>query len=512
MKRKDRIGFCLVCLVLSIPLIVENSLQADSTAHVNSIRTMASADKMTVSMALVGERIDELISRYHDCGLFDGVVLVAVHDQLVITQAYGLANREWSILNTWDTKFRIASITKQFTAMLVMQLVERGQIDLEGKITQYLPWYRKDTGDRISIKMLLTHSSGLPNFSAEQEYWDHICKKSFKPLDFATKYCSSDLQFEPGHAYSYSNSGYYLLGLIVEQITGISYEENLKINIFTPLGMQNSGFERMEQIITKRAVGYDKQYSMSANPPYRDLSTVFAAGGLYSTLDDLFLWDRSMQTEKLISKPFMEELFKRHMDVDENKWYGFGWEITKEYLLGDEYDVISHDGSINGFSTLNLMIPQKGYTVIILCNLWHQDTIVRQICDQIVALLGGQKAEMPIKPVVDDFFSWIERDGINKAIQTLKNLKQSNLVTIKEKDFNGLGYYFLEKNDFESALGVFGLLIDLFPKSANAYDSYGEALLKMGNKADAIISYKKSLELNPDNPGAVTILKELGAW
>jgi len=145
-------------------------------------------------------------------------------------------NREWNMLHEPDTKFRIASITKTFTAVLIMQLVETGKVDLDGKLIDYLPFYRNDTGERVTIHHLLSHSSGIPDYLRIAGFWQNQILLTYSRKEFVNKYCSGDLEFEPGSKYQYNNSGYYLLGLIIEEVTGKSFETILQENILNPPG------------------------------------------------------------------------------------------------------------------------------------------------------------------------------------------------------------------------------------------------------------------------------------
>jgi CubicO group peptidase (beta-lactamase class C family) len=191
-------------------------------------------------------KIDALIKVYNDYGQFNGSVLVAESGKVIFKKGYGLANREWNIPNNPDTKFRLGSVTKQFTSMLILQLVELEKIDLQGKLSDYLPYYRKDTGDLVTIHHLLTHSSGIPSYTSIPNFFEDISRDPYPVEEFVKKYCSGDLQFEPGSRYVYNNSGYFLLGAIIEEITGKTYDEVLKEKIFLPLGMENSGYDQTQ--------------------------------------------------------------------------------------------------------------------------------------------------------------------------------------------------------------------------------------------------------------------------
>ena len=224
------------------------------------------------------KKIDELVSSYNKLRQFNGAALVAYDGQVLLKRGYGLANMEWNIPNEADTKFRLGSITKQFTATLILQLVEQGKVKLDGKLTDYLPDYRKDTGQKITIHNLLTHTSGVPNYTALPGFFQNVSRNPYEVKEFVTKYASGDLEFEPGTKFNYSNSGYFLLGAVVEKVTGKPYEQVLKENIFDPAGMKNTGYDHYDQVINKRAAGYVKTPQGYRNAPYLDMTIPYSAG------------------------------------------------------------------------------------------------------------------------------------------------------------------------------------------------------------------------------------------
>ena len=237
-------------------------------------------------------KIAELMKLYNSYQQFNGSVLAAENGKVIFKKGYGMANMEWNIPVETDTKFRLGSITKQFTSMLILQLVKEGKIKMEGKLTDYLPDYRKDTGDRITIHQLLNHTSGVPSYTGLPNFFQDVSRNPYGVSDFVKKYASGDLEFEPGAKFNYNNSGYFLLGAIVERVTGKPYEQVLKERIFDPIGMKNTGYDHHDTILAKRAAGYERRPGGFVNAPYLDMSLPYAAGSLYSTVEDLYLWDQ----------------------------------------------------------------------------------------------------------------------------------------------------------------------------------------------------------------------------
>jgi len=233
------------------------------------------------------QKIDALLKAYYDYGQLNGAVLVSENGKVIYKKGFGMANMEWEIPIQPDTRFRIASVTKQFTATLILQLVEEGKIKLDGKITDYLPDYRKDTGDRVTIHQLLNHTSGIPSYTGLPGFFQNESRTPYGVKDFVKKFASGDLEFEPGTKYSYNNSAYFLLGAIIEQITGKPYARVLQERIFDPVGMKDSGYDDDAPLIKKRAAGYQKTPNGYENAAYLDMLLPYSAGSLYSTVEDL---------------------------------------------------------------------------------------------------------------------------------------------------------------------------------------------------------------------------------
>jgi CubicO group peptidase (beta-lactamase class C family) len=315
------------------------------------------------STALVS-KLQALMARA-TAGDFSGAVLVARQGTVVYQAAFGFANREWNIPNDLQTKFEIGSMTKQFTAMLVLQFVNDGKLQLDGHISDYLPYWQ-DTGKRVTLRYLLSHTSGIPNFITMKGFLEGPASRThYSVSEFAQKYCSGDLEFEPGTKFQYSNSGYFLLGAILEQVSGQPYEALLQQRIFGPLGMKNSGYAHSETIIPHRAYGYERTATGFHNARFYDMSIPFAAGALYSTVSDLLLWDQALYDEKLLPARLRDLLFKPNLEN-----YGFGWGILVP-AAGSPYageQIPMHGGAIFGFQSVIQRIVQHRETIILLDN------------------------------------------------------------------------------------------------------------------------------------------------
>ncbi|MBX2876576.1 MAG: serine hydrolase [Saprospiraceae bacterium] len=454
------------------------------------------------------QKIDQLISTYADYGRFNGTILVANADGILYKNGFGWANLEWEIQNTADTKFRLASITKQFTALLIMQLVEEGKLSLEAPISTYLPNFPKEKGDQITIHHLMTHTSGIPNFTSFPNYRE-VMRRPNSVDDLVRLFADSSLVFTPGERHAYSNSAYVLLGQIIEKSTGKTYEQVLQDQIFTPLKMDNSGYDHHHQVLKKRAAGYYINGRTFVNANYIDMSTPYAAGAIYSTVEDLYLWDRALYTEKLVSQRYRDLLFEKHSQLG-RMHYGYGWELGQMPVgnVGEYLAANSHSGGINGFNTFITRIPSTKALIVILSNTGNAPLFEMTV--GINGILEGKDYDFPKKSLAYDLLDWIKEEGIEKALGKFKASKESEKYYLNENEMNLAGYELLQDNKTQEAASVFRMNVEAYPRSSNVYDSYGEALLALGRKEEAITHYKKSIQLNPNNENGLQVLKSLG--
>jgi CubicO group peptidase (beta-lactamase class C family) len=323
--------------------------------------------------------------------LFNGVILVSERGKVIFQRGYGFANFEWKIPNTANTKFKIGSITKQFTAMLILQLAEAGQIGLNDTISEYLPYYRKDTGAQITIHHLLSHTSGLPSLHRKDypEFEISLRHNHHNLREGIQKFRSEDLRFEPGTAYHYTNSGYFILGAIIEKVTGFKYDEVLRDKILSPLKMVNTGVDHYQTILPNRASGYIRNEGEIENAASMDLTVIQAAGDMYSTIEDLYLWDQALYSSQLLSKEFKELMFQPYLNS-----YGYGWRISTKYfgspLLENEFftKVIEHSGRVNSFNSLLMRLVEERHLIIILSNV--HNGVDDSIAYELVKILHGK--------------------------------------------------------------------------------------------------------------------------
>jgi CubicO group peptidase (beta-lactamase class C family) len=478
-----RLRALLVCAMLVF------ALQSDAFAQQPATKSKAA-------------KIDEVMTLANKYRLFNGSVLVAENGKVIYRKGVGLANMEWNIPNAPDTRFRIGSITKQFTATLILQLADQGKLKLDGKISDYLPDYRKDIGEKVTVHQLLNHTSGIPSYTGMPGFFQDVSRNPFKVDDFVKKYASNDLEFEPGSKFSYNNSGYFLLGAIIEKVTGKPYEQVLKENVFEPLGMKNTGYDHFDTLIEKRATGYQKTANGFVNAPYLDMSIPYAAGSLYSTVEDLYLWDQALYTDRVLPTQTKQVMFKPHLSN-----YAYGWSV-RNARFDPKVQVITHNGGINGFSTTIIRFPTEKNLIVMLDNTGQG---LDRLSEELAKILYDRPHELPKMSVAEVLSKTIADKGIAAGLTQFQELKtkSADSYDFGEEELNRLGYQLLGTGKRDEAIQIFKLNVDLYPKAFNTYDSLGEAYMVAGNKELAILNYKKSLELNPENKGATEMLKRL---
>ena len=456
------------------------------------------------------EQIDELISTYQEYGKFNGSVLVADQGTVIYKKGFGLANMEWDIPNQANTKHRLGSVTKQFTAMLILQLVADGKLDLQKPITTYLPDYPKATGDIITTHHLLTHTSGIPNYTAFPKFMQDESRNPYTPEEFVKKFDEKELDFAPGEKFSYSNSGYFLLGVLVEKLSGKSYEQMLQDKIFTPLNMKETGYDNHSDILKNRATGYEKQGGDYVNSRYLDMTIPYAAGSMYSTVEDLYKWDQALYTTTLLPKKYMTLYFKPYITAFGSADYAYGWAVgySKIGTSTDSIYTIGHGGGINGFNT-NISRATSNKSLIVLLNNTGGAPL-DNMTKAIRGIIRGKDYDMPKKSVADAVMAVIEDKGVDAGIAYYNTIKDDETYSLSEREMNAIGYQLMGADKVAEASKVFQLITEEFPTSSNAYDSLGESLMKLGKNDLAIKNYRKSVVLNPNNQNGLDFLKKLG--
>jgi CubicO group peptidase (beta-lactamase class C family) len=368
----------LQCAFATIFITTAAGLYGTPPPATRETRQVSTASQTSPDLA----RMEEVIQSYMSEKKFMGCVLVARGSNVLLDKGYGFANLEWEIPNSPAAKFRLGSVTKQFTAASILLLQERGKLKVTDPVKKYMldapaAW------DKITIFNLLTHSSGIPNFTS---FPDYASQEPFDttPEKLVARFRDKPLEFQPGEKMSYSNSGYVLLGYLIEKISGESYEKFVQENIFTPLGMKDSGYDSNSAIIPHRAAGYVPGPTGPTNAGFINMTVPLSAGALYSTTEDLLRWEQGLFGGKLLSSSSLQE-----MTTPFKNDYAFGLQVHT--VNGRK--AIDHGGGIEGFNTTLAYYPDDKLTVIVLGNL--NGSAPQEIGSKLAAVAHGEKVVMP---------------------------------------------------------------------------------------------------------------------
>ena len=463
----------------------------------------------------LSNKIDRLMEAYDRNQLFQGTILVAKSGTILFQKSYGMANREWNIPNSLVTKYRLASVSKQFTALIVLQLASEGKLDLQAPITRYLPEYRKDTGDKVTVHHLLTHTSGIPNGPGTPGFWSRSEHTyiHYSTHDVIEKFASGDLEFEPGSKFKYSSMGYVLLGAIIESVTGKPFAQVFHERITTPLDMRETEIDDNYSIVPNRATGYARTSLGWKAANFHYMPMLDGAGSVITSAADLLKYERALSTDKLLKPEYSKLLYLPHV-ADADHFYGYGWEILSftEPTAARQKKLIFHGGNIRGFAAYYGRIPEDEITVIILSNADDVLGILNRVGADILSFVYGGKGAMdPKVPVRFAVGKSLMDRGAQAAIAAYGELKTDNPETyiFNENELNIMGYDLLSAGRIQDAIEIFLLNTREYPASGNVFDSLGEAYMIAGDKQLAIENYRKSLSLNPSNENAKEMLKKL---
>lgn len=507
--------------------------------------------------------IGDLMESYEDPGIkikirspFSGSVLVAKKGKIIFKEAYGESDRVNKISNTIETKYGIGSVTKQFTAMLIMQMVEEKRINLQDTIGKYLPYLSKDKASQITIHQLLSHTSGISHYNGLPAIG--VSLKEFGNTNYTPKTLvelidKTPLLSTPGTEYNYSSLGYDLLGAILEEVSGKSFAELLDEKIVHPLKLKNTGFGTNAYVSKELAKGYSyrevygwdwwfsEHGGKTIEAPFRDQSTAYAAGGMHSTVEDLFTWSEAVKSHKLLSPELT-----RIMLTPNKHGHCYGWVRNWDDIIEKNINVrlYGHGGALAGNSAFIAMYDDET-TIIYLAN--RSNLKAEEILHQIHLRANNLKDDFKLKGypnrssykkfreaggmnALQDYFDRLsEYSGykVNPSNSTMRGVMKIHLEAGKieiadslktaffsnynpdERTLNEFGYDFLYSNNPHYALEFFKENTIRFPSSSNVWDSLGEAYLTYEDYENAIACYKKAVELGEKvNHRSLDIYKE----
>lgn len=289
--------------------------------------------------------------------------LVARNGQVIYRKAFGMANVELDVPMQIDNVFRIGSISKQFTAVAILQLMEQGKLDVKDDIKKYIPDYPTH-GYSITIEHLLTHTAGTKSYTDMKDFMERM-RKDVTPAEMIDHFKGEPMEFAPGTKWNYNNSAYFLLGYIIEKLSGKTYPQYVEENFFKPLGMASSLYGDDAKIVKKRAGAYAKANNGVENAAYLSMTQPYAAGSLQSTVDDLFKWHKALHSYKLLKKETLEKAFVKYkLSSGKETNYGYGWFLGQ--IMGSP--TIEHGGGINGFLTMSIYLPREDVFVAVFSN------------------------------------------------------------------------------------------------------------------------------------------------
>ncbi|WP_028892588.1 serine hydrolase [Tenacibaculum sp. 47A_GOM-205m] len=373
----------------------------------------------TVTFAQQKTTLESYMDAQASINNFSGTVLVTKKDAVLLKKAYGLADYEWKTPNTIDTKFSLASVSKQFTAVAIMQLIEKRKISLEDKLSKYYPGFPK--GNQITIKMMLTHNAGF-----QMDYDElYLAKTSINKDSVANYIMQKPLLFKPGSNTSYSNIGYYLLARIIEKVSNQSYATYLKTNLFDKTKMYNTGVSTNDSIVIKSAKSYYKKNGKLIKNPYINWNFNIGHDGIYSTVEDLYLWNKALfNSTILLNETSKKKMFTSYNDQS----FGFGLMINPFYNQNRE--LIAHDGGFYGAMTSFNKYTDDDVFITVLSNNQSPSYLIAYA---LAAICFDKPVELPYKH---------QQVKIDTTIYNEYVGKYENITILKR---NGRLYY----NDYE---------------------------------------------------------------
>ncbi len=451
-------------------------------------------EQSNTTSAQLSQKFSELFRSYHSNGLFEGTALVADSSGIVYHQSFGIANHDYGIPNDSNTVFRMGSLEKQFTAMLTLQLIEKGKLSFQGKISDYLPKYRKSTGQRVSIEHLLTHTSGLPSYTALPNVWDDSLQLAYQPEYVLQKFCSRDLEFTPGTKYKYSNTNYFILAQILQQVSGRSLSDLLKENILDLAGMHQTGLDDSRMPLKHRATGYYNLARTYVAGPYIYTPNTIGAASIYSTAMDMYRWDRVLYTNTLLTGPGMQAYCSPHVSVSPGYSYGYGWEFTRTPLgVHDTIETMQHSGAIRAFRAIIFRVPKEKKCLILLSNSANQSGY--DLFDEVMRIFRGNSFRQPKRLLADTLYTIMERASIEEAERAYKDLKKNDSARYEygRQPLEFLAERLMAFGRNKEAIAVFALALEEDPGYFAAYYYMGKAYEGLGKVKEAIRMYEMAV-------------------
>jgi CubicO group peptidase (beta-lactamase class C family) len=435
------------------------------------------------------QRMDALMTTLHGRGQFDGSILVACRGAVVYRAGFGYANESTGELFQPSTVSSLASVSKPFTALAVMMLADGGSVGYDDPITRFLPELAR-YAPGVTVRHLLNHTSGIPDVGDLGIDRPGLTNGEVVAA-LATR---SALVSPPGTRYRYSNAGYVLLATIVERLSGQRMADFLAAHVFKPLGM-HSTFARGATVAVKPGVAM--AYDVFGQPA-GDTNGTVGDGGVFSTVDDLYEWDRGLAGSSLVRASTLDTAFAPPILRDGTSTYGFGWNVRVDHGT----QVLWHTGSTGGYRAYIERRPLEQLLIVMLTN--HGNTKRVDIASAIVQILRGEPFSLPGQSIARRLYGVIKADGIDAAVRLYGSLRTEAAqdYDFSESELNTLGYQLLGEGRVNDAVRVFERNTEAFPTSSNAFDSLGDACVQAGERGRAIASYERATALDSANSHA----------
>lgn len=429
----------------------------------------------------VPEKIDRLMTAYSRTGQFNGTILVKQAGEVVYARAFGLANREWDVPNTLESRFLIGSVSKACTALMVLLLVDQGLVELNATINTYIPGYSGPGMNRATIHQMLTHTSGIPNHGAIP----NLSKKRVRWMYDSDQYLElvkeTSLKFEPGTGFEYSGIAYNLLAIICEKVTKTPFADLLKQRVFVPLGMRHSSLNSNLDLDPKRAAGYEYHlldgYTL---PSYVSMDHCKGSGGILSTVEDMARFNEEcFDRQTLVSKPLYQQMLTPH--VRDWQGYGYGWWIDTVEINGSKKTMVSHGGSTDGYKAYSTRIVEDRVDIIMLENDYYRTDVGVKWCygitAEIIDILAGKDVETSRKSIAKAIGLTIGQSGIDKALAQLAELKRDREYSINAADYRTLAAEIDSVHHRKpDAIRIFAEALKDFPDDFLLHFAFAEAL------------------------------------
>ncbi len=449
------------------------------------------------------KKIDRLMKAYYENGQFNGTILVKKDKNMIYQRAFGLADRQWNTENTLDSKFLIGSISKAYTALMVLILVNEGLVDLNATINTYIPQYEGPGKNRATIHQMLTHTSGIPDHGAIPDLSKKRVRWMYDSDHYLELVKETALKFEPGTGFQYSGIAYNLLAIICEKVTRKSFKDLLKQKIFIPLHMNDTSLNDNLDINSQRAYGYEyyllEGYKL---PSYISMDHCKGSGGILSTVGDMAKFNSEcFDAQTLIAKPLYEKMFTPH--VKDWQYYGYGWWIDTINMAGSKKTLISHGGSTDGYKAYSTRIVEDRTDILILENDYFRTDVGVKWCygitDEIIDILAGKEIAEPKKSIAKAVGLTIGQAGIDKALAQLSALKKNDEYQISASDYFYLASELDKKHDLkQESLKIFAAGIADFPDDFLLNYSFAETLTGVDDKK-AVAFYRNCIRLYTAN-------------